>query len=362
MSVRDTQRPSLVLVTGGTGAFGHRVVDELLKEGYTVRAVCRPAKAEVLKAIFHSAGERLEIVEMDDLMTADWSEPLKGVDAIIHVASPVPREGNTNKMVYDGAVIGTKRLLVGVGQSLNVKRFVLTGSVAAYCKLDLSNAFEEITFDENTFGPAEEDDELDVDSLPPEAAYIASKCITDKLVWKAAEEYPHIDFTTIFAPGIYGKFLEGYPISGNSKSTDSLNTNQFIYHLLQPERMFPPWLLTAQAHSSDTARAHVLALTAPRLTDGRKKRLNVCQGYVPWKETVEYIGERRPEIKDRLPGAEKMKEGMERPGAQTRFKLYMKLTEEVLGLKHEDYKPWRETVLEVVDWVLDWEKSVAAAA
>ena len=86
---------------------------------------------------------------------------------------------------------------------------------------------------------------------------------------------------------------------------------------------------------------------------------------MPWDELVAHLREKRPQLKDRLPSEEKVREGLSRPGAQSTFKLDRSLTEEVLGIKMKDCVPWQETVLEVFDWLVEWEqqqKGVQASA
>lgn len=39
-------------------------------------------------------------------------------------------------------------------------------------------------------------EDVDPKQHDPAYVYVAAKAITDKMVWKAAAQYPHIDFTT----------------------------------------------------------------------------------------------------------------------------------------------------------------------
>jgi hypothetical protein len=124
----------------------------------------------------------------------------------------------------------------------------------------------------------------------------------------------------------------------------------FLYWLLDSNKPFPPFPSISQANNRDIARVHVRALTGKRLSDGRKKRLIVTSGNMPWDEAVTFLKEKRPELKDRLPDVSKA------TLPPNHFTLDTKLTTEVTGLKTEDLITWQETLLEVVDWVVDWEK------
>ncbi len=82
---------SEVLVTGGTGSLGHRVVDRLRGPGYEVRTLSRSARG---------AG-----VVRGDLLTGEGlARALKGVDVLIHCASSPRKPRQTD-------VEGTGRLL-----------------------------------------------------------------------------------------------------------------------------------------------------------------------------------------------------------------------------------------------------------
>ena len=85
MEVRD------VLVTGGTGRLGRRVVDRLRAEGVEPRVMSRSGRPDTIKG---------------DLLTGEGIEAaVGGADAIIHAAQSPTRESRRT------AVEGTERLL-----------------------------------------------------------------------------------------------------------------------------------------------------------------------------------------------------------------------------------------------------------
>ncbi|KAJ7983126.1 hypothetical protein DFH06DRAFT_1172490 [Mycena polygramma] len=353
-----TPRPNLVMVTGGTGHVGAMVIDQLLKEGYTVRATARPSKVETLKNTYPGAKGTLEVVPMTDIVldAGKWPEILQGVDAVIHVACPVYHPDTTSEHIYTSALEGTQKLLDAVAQSSSVKRFILTGSFGTFFKPDYSSIMDKAVYDHNTWSEIEDIDPKEHD---PSYTYIASKIISEKLTWKAAEKSPRVDFTTILPTMVYGWWLENYPAP---KSVKELNANWFLYELTQ--NRFPPYPmgnLRDVVHNRDVAKSHVLALTAPVLPRGQKKRFIVTQGATTWAETIQFLKEpetvakfkeRGHDIVSRLPqiSAEWM---------QSQFVLDSSLTETVLGLKKGDYITWKEILLEVLPNLLDWEKAHA---
>ncbi|KAJ7467437.1 hypothetical protein B0H11DRAFT_1814139 [Mycena galericulata] len=349
---------NLVVVTGGTGYVGAMVIDQLLKDGYSVRATARPEKVDMLKRTYPEAKGRLQISEMTDIVSGagKWPEILQGAGAVIHVACPVYHPGTTSEYIYTAANVGTQKLLDAVGQS-SVKRFVLTGSIGAFFKPDFSSLMEKVVYDHNTwseiadFYPKEHE---------PSYTYIASKATSEKLVWKAAEQYPHIDFTTIHPSSVHGWFLKDYPVP---KNVDDLNANKFWYEVIRKDGAGPTYPLRDIVHNRDVAKAHVLALTAPVLPKGEKKRFIVSAGTMSWVDLIHFLNEpntvakfkaRGHDIVARLPD-------VSATGMQSQFGMDPSLTENVLGLKKDDYIRCEDIVLEVFLNFMDWEKTLPAA-
>jgi dTDP-L-rhamnose 4-epimerase len=77
-----------VLVTGGAGFIGSHTVDELLREGYTVRVL------DALLPPVHRPGHQpdylpreVEFIHGDVRQRADWERALDGVEAVFHFAA-----------------------------------------------------------------------------------------------------------------------------------------------------------------------------------------------------------------------------------------------------------------------------------
>ncbi|KAJ7708836.1 hypothetical protein B0H17DRAFT_1124633 [Mycena rosella] len=349
-------RPNIVMVTGGTGHVGALVIHQLLKDGYSVRAPARPPKVEALKRTHPDAKGKLEIFEMADLVSdaGKWPEILQGVDAVIHAACPIHHPGVTSADVYSGAIDGTQKLLDAVAQS-SVKRFILTGSLGVFFQPDCSTLLDkDAVYNHDTWSTI---DHIDPNKHEPSYTYITSKINSEKLIWQAAEKYPHIDFTSILPSTIYGWCLKDYPVP---KTLPECNANKFLYELIQKDLSFPVYPLRDVVHNRDVARAHVLALTVPALPNKQKKRFIVSSETMSWVEAIEFLKEPETVAKFKERGLDiiaRLPADSSGPGIQSLFGLDASLTENVLGMKKNDYITWKEILLEVMPNLMDWEKA-----
>lgn len=83
----------LVLVTGGSGHLGFRVIISALDAGYKVRAAVRSEfKADLIKAApsVQAHLDKLTFVIVPDILAdGAYDEAVKGVSYILHSASPI---------------------------------------------------------------------------------------------------------------------------------------------------------------------------------------------------------------------------------------------------------------------------------
>ena len=87
-----------ILITGANGYIGSWAVKTALERGYSVRAVVRAeSKSLPLRELFgkHVEEGKLEFKYVEDL-TKDgaYDEVVKDVDAILHIASPLPTQSS----------------------------------------------------------------------------------------------------------------------------------------------------------------------------------------------------------------------------------------------------------------------------
>lgn len=96
-----TSSSSKYLVTGASGFIAMHVVEKLLKQGHHVRGTIRNFKHKAKVDSVKQLGP-IELVEADLLDTDAWPKAAKGVDIIIHLASPL----NVDSQIGDTAIKG----------------------------------------------------------------------------------------------------------------------------------------------------------------------------------------------------------------------------------------------------------------
>ncbi len=83
------------LVTGASGYIAMHVVDQLLKQGYFVRGSIRSLNDVAKVAALKKLGS-VELVEADLLDAESWKKAVKGMDVVLHIASPLPVNSTEN--------------------------------------------------------------------------------------------------------------------------------------------------------------------------------------------------------------------------------------------------------------------------
>ena len=132
----------LVLLTGATGFIGYRTLVEALKAGYRVRAAVRnEGGIDRIKAAESTQPylSQLEFVLVPDIQKEDaYNEAVKGVDFVIHLASPTtnmktkPSEDAYDEALIQSAVRGATNIINAVKRfSPTTKRVVITASIAS---------------------------------------------------------------------------------------------------------------------------------------------------------------------------------------------------------------------------------------
>jgi dihydroflavonol-4-reductase len=185
-----------VLLTGSSGYIGKHITLRLLNDGFEVRASVRnQAKAEEVRAamVAHlpsgfDLDSKLSFVELDLEGDAGWDQAIRGVDVLIHSASPFPIASpkDENDLIRP-AVEGTLRALKAA-HGAGVKRVVLTSSVAAIYGNDLPPGKTE--FDDTMWS--------DVNHPVGRVPYTKSKTLAEKAAWDyIAAEAPELILSTV---------------------------------------------------------------------------------------------------------------------------------------------------------------------
>jgi len=343
---------TLVLVTGASGFVGSHVVDELLRNGYSVRGAVRSHNVERVSKSYASFGDRFTTTVIEDIATSELSPALKDVNAIIHVASPLSHSGSP-RGILDTAISGTTRVLEAA-LAAGVKQLVVTASIASLGSQE--DLWKDHVITEKSYNTLTFEDALRPDA-PAFLVYMTSKGLADLAVREFKLAHPEIDLTTIHPSYIYGPHGSGQVV--NSPAT---GTNQYVYALISGPPDDRPLLHADPAvrgppHSvdvRDVARAHVLALKVPP-SPNETKRFILSSNTTPWTEVIEFLAKARPELKERLP----VITGKEAPvGKFVTFDT--SATRDVLGLK--SYVKWQDTIVDTLDDLLRVEKEQLAAA
>jgi nucleoside-diphosphate-sugar epimerase len=189
----------LVLVTGPSGYVGAHVFQTLLQKGYRVRGTVRSEeKANQLKEDFAKYKSQIEsfVIVQDIIKDGAFEDAVKGVDYVIHVASPFHFNIEDNKRdMLDPAVKGTNNVLTAAKKEKQIKRVVITSSFASI--LDLNKGDRPgYTYNEEDWNPVTWDEACNSDN--PTAVYCASKKFAELAGFKFVEEQkPSFDIATM---------------------------------------------------------------------------------------------------------------------------------------------------------------------
>jgi nucleoside-diphosphate-sugar epimerase len=186
MMVNATSIPQCVLVTGANGFVGSHVIDALLKAGYFVKAVVRNTWSNIPQGV--------ELIVADISSPVDWSNALRDVTTIIHLAARVHQMNESPQMAleeYRNINTGATLELAEQAAKAGVKRFIYLSTVA------VNGAFTE---------PGEYFTEQS--ESKPKSSYAISKYESELGLQKLALQYP-IEVTMIRPPMVYGKNAPG---------------------------------------------------------------------------------------------------------------------------------------------------------
>ncbi|QNQ07924.1 NAD-dependent epimerase/dehydratase family protein [Sphingomonas alpina] len=238
-----------VLVTGGSGYIGGYLIQQLIREGWTVHTTIRSLAREAeVRATLDIPGPELKFFAADLMNDAGWAEAMAGCTHVAHVASPFPvgavkHEDELIVPAREGALRALR-----FAKEAGVQRFVQTSSVAAiaYGRDDLARPFTEA-------------DWTDVTS-PKVAAYPKSKTIAERVSrdWIAANggamEYCSVNPAAVLGP---------------VQSADYSASIEFVKRAIDGSVPGFPRLGFAVVDVRDLADLHVRALTTPGIANER---------------------------------------------------------------------------------------------
>jgi dihydroflavonol-4-reductase len=230
-----------VLVTGATGFVAGHCVEELLAHGYAVRGTVRDPANEEKVAHLRALGGDLELVAADLDTDAGWADAVAGCAYVLHVASPFPESTPDHEDdLIRPAVQGTLRVLRACAADGNVRRVVLTSSVAAIAA----------GHDKRDRTVRTEDDWSVVDASP---AYPKSKTLAERAAWDFART--HGDFElVVLNPGM---------VLGPLQRASAGTSVHAIQQLLARKVPASPRIGFSVVDVRDLAVAHRLAMESP---------------------------------------------------------------------------------------------------
>lgn len=254
----------LVLLTGATGFIGFATLRATLAHGYKVRAAVRSEqKAGSVRynsTLRNVKSDQLEFVIVPDfLVEGAFDEAVKGVNFIIHVASPLPEpewsveKNDLDALMVQPAIQGTLGLFRSAQKVNSIQRIVVTSSVASLAPYAVIAG--EPT--EQRFGP-----EHRCDPIPQpfmnivQVAYHTSKI----LALRHAEEFVQSENPSFDVIHIHPTIVLGRDeLAATPEAVDSGSNAWALGPVLGRRAEKPsPAIVT---HVDDVALAHVRALS-----------------------------------------------------------------------------------------------------
>src|SRR5256885_2762135 len=114
-----------VLVTGGTGLVGSRLVRALMGLGYPVKVLARPSSS--LRALAGLDPSKLEVVQGDVTIGHTVYRALSGCELLFHVAAEFKMWAPRSASILDASIIGTRETL-DAAKHRGIREIVVTST------------------------------------------------------------------------------------------------------------------------------------------------------------------------------------------------------------------------------------------
>lgn len=330
-----------ILVTGASGFVAAHVLTVFLQQGYKVRGTVRSdSTAENVRKTHSEWSSQLSFAIVPDIRAPNaFDEAVKGVDGVIHTASPFQMSVEDNERdLLEPAIKGTEGILQSIAKNApHVKRVVVTSSFAAILDMSKGSA-PGYVYTEQDWNPCTYEE---AKSGPGPVAYCASKAFAEKAAFDFVEnKKPGFDVATICPPMIYG------PNDHAVQDLNKLNTSSAdIYRFMNGSTKEPgetgfPLFCDVR----DVATAH---LKAYEVKEAGGERFAVTGGNFSYQQVCDILRENFPEIKDKVPEGEK--------GQKLRdtFTLSNEKAKKVLGVQFRGIK---ESIVDTGKSLLQLEK------
>lgn len=271
-----------VLVTGGSGYIAGFCIAELIRKGFrvrtTVRSLAREAEVRQSLAKLIEVGDRLSFVAADLSADAGWAEAARGVDYVLHVASPLPAvnpkdDDELVRPARDGAL-----RVIKAARDAGAKRVVMTSSIAA------------IVYGRGSpKAPLTEADWSDETNRADTSAYERSKTIAERAAWDFMKrEGGSLQLVTVNPGAVLG------PLLGKDFSASI----EFVKKLIDGSMPGVPRMGLPIVDVRDVADLHVRAMLSPEAAGQRF----ICASEFSWmSDMAQVLRERVPERASRVP-------------------------------------------------------------
>ena len=243
----------LVLVTGASGYLASHIILQLLEKGYkvrgTVRDLSKTQKYSDLYNLNNNAKSNLEILQADLMNEEDWKEVFKGVDYVLHTASPcVIKEPKDPNVLIKPALSGVRNIFKY--SILNkIKKIVMTSSTTTVAYGNKNNSRpENYLYTEKDWS----DDNMT-------RAYNKSKLIAEKEAWNIYDKNSDKINLSVIVPGI---FLGPILLKNKTASLDFFSLFWNSYPKMKCSFGF--------VDVRDVAEAHISAMEKPELTRAKR--------------------------------------------------------------------------------------------
>lgn len=333
-----------ILISGASGFVAAHVLNAFLEHGYNVRGTVRSEEtaAKVRKTHAKYANQLSFAIVKDVAAPGAFDEAVKGVDGVIHTASPFVMSVEDNERdLLNPAIKGTTQILTAIQKNNpKVKRVVVTSSFAAIMDLN-QGARPGYTYSEKDWNPITYDIAKSTDNGA--VAYCASKLFAEKAAYDYVKEHvPNFSVSTLCPPMIYGPNL--HSVSDLSK----LNTSSAdIYRLMNgstkevPETGFP-----AFCDVRNVGEAHLKAYESPKAAG---QRYFMTAGNFSYQQVCDIIRAEFPELRSRTP------EGTPNAPLPDSFKVDNSKAREQLGIH---FIPLKECIVDTVKSLVALEKEL----